>query len=131
MKGRIVPHALLRSFLIVAVASGLSTAGQATGLDGVWLRDDGNARVRIGPCGDKICATNLWIGDTTKGEAIGDKLVMSLTRESPGRFSGTAYDAKRGMTYAITVKVGDDALETRGCVLYGVLCKAVGWRLAP
>lgn len=125
-----MPNAVLRVFLIVAVALGLPAASRASSLDGVWLRDDGNARVRIGPCGDKICATNLWIGDTSKGEAAGDKLVMSLTPQAPGQYSGTAYDAKRGMTYSIKVKVGDGALETRGCVLFGVLCKAVGWRQA-
>ena len=69
-------------------------------MDGVWSRDDGNARVRIAPCGDKTCATNVWIRDTSKGEAPGDQLIMSLKRSSDTEFSGTAYDPKRGMTYS-------------------------------
>ena len=67
------------------------TAAQAADMDGVWMRDDGNARVRIAPCGDKTCATNLWIRDRSKGEAPGDQLIMSVKRSSDTEFSGTAY----------------------------------------
>lgn len=99
----------------------------AADLDGVWMRDDGNARVKIAPCGDRICATNLWIRDTSKGEAAGDKLVMSLKRVSDSEFSGTAYDPKRSLSYAIDVTVGNGTLRTKGCVLAHLLCKSVGW----
>ncbi|TAN16532.1 MAG: DUF2147 domain-containing protein [Rhizobiaceae bacterium] len=95
--------------------------------DGVWMREDGNARVRIAPCGSKVCATNLWIRDTSKGEEIGDRLVMSLNRKSDTKFAGTAYDPKRNKNYAITVIVGRDSLITRGCILGGLLCRNVNW----
>ncbi len=96
----------------------------------MWLRDDGNARVQIAPCGENICATNLWIGDTSKGEAAGDRLVMSLKPKSADTLSGTAYDAKRDRTYSITVQVSDSSLLTRGCILGGVLCRDVHWKPA-
>lgn len=114
--------------LMVTIAPGL--AQQSVDPSGVWLRDDGNARVRIAPCGSNICATNLWIGDTSKGEEPGDRLVMSLKPKSPDTLTGTAYDAKRDRTYAITVQVSDNALLTRGCILGGVLCKNVHWKPA-
>jgi uncharacterized protein (DUF2147 family) len=119
-----------RSFWIpLGLCLGLAdlTGANAAGMDGVWMRDDGNARVQIAPCGDKICATNLWIGDTSKGEAAGDKLVMSLKRVSDSVFSGTAYDAKRSLSYAIDVTVGNRTLQTKGCMLAHLLCKSVGW----
>lgn len=94
---------------------------------GVWLRDDGNARVRIAPCGPKICATNLWIRDTSKGENVGDKLVMTLDRTTDRQFKGTAYDPKRDRTYDITVIVSENRLVTRGCILAGLLCRDVNW----
>jgi uncharacterized protein (DUF2147 family) len=100
---------------------------EAADMDGVWSRDDGNARVRIAPCGDKVCATNLWIRDTSKGEAPGDQLVMSLKRSSKTEFSGIAYDPKRRLTYSIDVTVGNQTMKTRGCVLARLLCKTVGW----
>lgn len=117
----------IAAFSLLTIAGCFPLAAQERSPDGVWLRDDGNARVRIAPCGAKICATNLWIKDTSKGEEVGDKLVMSLDRTSESTLSGSAYDPKREKTYRITVIVSSDGLTTRGCILGGVLCRDVGW----
>ena len=50
----------------------VSLCGSATGESapdpsGTWNRGDGNAKVRIAPCGSNICATNVWIKDTSGG----------------------------------------------------------------
>lgn len=111
----------------LSIAACSTVAAQERSPDGVWMRDDGNARVRIAPCGSDICATNLWIKDTSKGEEVGDRLVMSLDRKSDTELVGTAYDPKRDKTYAITVIVGRNSLTTRGCILGGLLCKDVTW----
>lgn len=118
-----------RAAAILALASvgGSAVAQQPRSPDGVWLRDDGNARVRIAPCGSELCATNLWIKDTSKGEEVGDRLIMSLDRKSHSKLAGTAYDPKRARSYSITVIVGDSSLTTRGCILGGLLCRDVSW----
>lgn len=118
---------LATALALSMLAATAARSQQSTDPSGIWLRDDGNARVRIAPCGDKICATNLWIGDTSKGEAPGDRLVMSLQQKSADTLAGTAYDAKRDRTYSITVQVFNNALVTRGCILGGLLCRDVGW----
>lgn len=118
------PVALILAALLAAPAA---SAQQAADPSGVWLRDDGNARVEIAPCGGDICATNLWIGDTAGGEEPGDRLVMSLEQDSAGTLVGTAYDEKRERTYSMTLRVGEDRLVTRGCVLGGLLCRDVTW----
>lgn len=116
---------------LVLVLVGISAhSAAANDLDGTWLRDDGNARVRIAPCGDKICATNLWIGDTSKGEAAGDKLVMTLARQPDGTFSGNAYDSKRDWTYSMTITVTPGTLTTRGCIVGRLICRDVNWKAA-
>lgn len=114
--------------LVLALVSLSAGGAAAAGLDGTWLRDDGNARVRIAPCGDKICATNLWIGDTSKGEAAGDKLVMTLARQPDGTFSGNAYDAKRDWNYSMTITAAPGALTTRGCLVGRLICRDVNWK---
>ena len=119
--------AVLTAFSALMLTAAASQAQQSADPSGVWLRDDGNARVRIAPCGRNICATNLWIRDTSKGEEAGDRLIMSLQPKSPDTLSGTAFDEKRERTYSITVQVSDNALLTRGCILGGVLCKNVRW----
>ncbi|WP_439617163.1 DUF2147 domain-containing protein [Shinella sp.] len=118
------------TFALLLLTVSAVGAQQSADPSGVWLRDDGNARVRIAPCGNDICATNLWIGDTSKGEAAGDVLVMSLKPKSADTLSGSAYDKKRDRTYSITVQVSDGALLTRGCILGGVLCRNVRWKSA-
>ena len=114
--------------LVLALIAFSAHSAAANDLDGTWLRDDGNARVRIAPCGDKICATNLWIGDTSTGEAAGDKLVMTLARQPDGTFSGSAYDAKRDWTYSMTITAKPSALTTRGCIAAKLICRDVNWK---
>lgn len=118
---------LRHASVALCLAFGQMTTAQAANMDGVWARDDGNARVRIASCGDKTCATNVWIRDTSRGEAPGDKLIMSLKRSSDTEFSGTAFDPKRGMSYSVDVTVGSQTMKTKGCVLARLLCKTVGW----
>ncbi|MBS7703636.1 DUF2147 domain-containing protein [Chelatococcus asaccharovorans] len=115
------------AFCSLAIVGCAALAAQERSPNGVWLRDDGNARVRIASCGSNLCATNLWIKDTSKGEEVGDKLIMSLDRQSDGILTGTAFDPKRNRTYDITVIVSGNTLKTRGCILAGLLCRDVNW----
>ncbi|MCJ8145216.1 DUF2147 domain-containing protein [Ancylobacter sp. A5.8] len=95
--------------------------------NGVWMRGDGNARVRIASCGSKLCATNLWIGDTSGGEAVGHRLELTLKPKDDATLVGTAYDPQRDLNYSMQMTVGKEQLLTRGCVLGGLLCKSVTW----
>jgi uncharacterized protein (DUF2147 family) len=115
--------------LLPFVCGSLAGTAEASAAEpqGVWLRDDGNARVEFAPCGDKLCATNLWIRDTSQGEEVGDKLIMTLRRDSSTTLVGTAYDRKRDRTYSLTITQGDGMMTTRGCILAGLLCKQVHW----
>jgi uncharacterized protein (DUF2147 family) len=122
-----MPTGLRRISAVLCLVLAQVAGAAAADMDGVWMRDDGNARVRIAPCGDKTCATNLWIRDTSKGEAPGDRLIMSVKRSSDTEFFGTAFDPKRGMSYSVDVTVGNQTMKTKGCVLARLLCKTVGW----
>ncbi|MBN9255105.1 DUF2147 domain-containing protein [uncultured Mesorhizobium sp.] len=105
-------------------------ADQLSDVRGIWIRDDGNARVSIAPCGKQLCATNLWIRDTSRGEQPGDKLIMTLNPKSRQVLVGKAYDPKRKLTYSMTLTVTQDGLSTRGCVVGGLICKNTGWKPA-
>jgi uncharacterized protein (DUF2147 family) len=120
---------VLKTVVLSGALFAASLAG-AQALEGNWLRGDGNARVRIAPCGDKVCATNLWIGDTSSGEEVGDRLVMTLAPKGPGKFEGTAFDVKRGRNYNIIITTSGDRLSTRGCILGRLLCREVTWTAA-
>jgi uncharacterized protein (DUF2147 family) len=111
----------------LACLAAMSFSAMAADPDGIWFRNDGNAKVKIAPCGEQLCATNLWIGDTRKGEEVGDKLIMTLRRQSETELVGKAYDPKRDRTYSMTLIVEQARLVTRGCILGGLLCKDVIW----
>ena len=110
----------LSTFSALAVA-------HAAEIDGQWARGDGNAKVRIAPCGSDICAVNTWIKPGTPKEKEGDKLVMSIKPGDDGVYSGTAFDPQRDLTYKLTVTVKGNKMTTKGCVVAGLLCKGVDW----
>lgn len=114
------------SALVLSVATAMPALANGADPSGVWLRDDGNARVRIAPCGTDICATNLWIKDTSGGEEVGDRLVLTLKPDGADSLKGEAFDPKRNRRFAMTLTVKPDGLSTRGCIV-GVLCKTVTW----
>lgn len=116
---------LMPTFAVVAlVLAGVAEAGD---ISGHWARGDGNARVQIAPCGSDICAVNTWIKPGTPKEKEGDKLVMSIKQDAEGRYSGTAFDPQRDMSYRLTVTVSGNKMTTKGCVVAGLLCKGVDW----
>ncbi len=68
-----------RTFIMTAaVMLEFSALADAADLDGRWARGDGNANVRIAPCGSNICAINTWIKPGTPREKAGDRLVMTI-----------------------------------------------------
>ncbi|TIX90463.1 DUF2147 domain-containing protein [Rhizobium sp. P44RR-XXIV] len=111
------------AFLVIAFA----TSAHAAAIDGQWARGDGNAKVRVAPCGKNICAVNTWIKPGTPTEKAGDKLVMTIKPGADGVYSGSAFDPQRDLTYRITVTVSGDRMTTRGCVIAGLICKGVDW----
>jgi len=116
------------AFLPVVVLTLSSSALSAeTSPIGHWARGDGNARVRIEPCGDALCAINTWVRDTSGGEDVGHRLLMRVRATGGGKYSGTAFDPQRDRSYGFTMRVQGNSMSTTGCVL-AVLCKSMDWR---
>lgn len=118
------PRAFAMFFAAAAVLQPAQAANE--GILGDWARGDGNARVRIAPCGGALCAINTWIRDSVSDEHVGDKLVMKVSG-SGSSMSGTAYDPQRKLNYSLEIKYGTESMQTRGCVLAGIICKSVSW----
>ncbi len=116
----------------LAILSALSPmlvglSATAAEIDGNWARGDGNAKVVIAPCGEKICATNTWIKPGTPKEKTGDRLIMDIKQSEAGSYSGTAFDPQRDKSYKITVTVDGNSMTTKGCIIAGLLCKGISW----
>lgn len=117
--------AVAMSFALFPVLASLSAT--AAEIDGNWARGDGKAKVAIAPCGGKICATNTWIKPGTPKEKTGDRLIMDIKQSEAGSYSGTAFDPQRDKSYKITVTVAGNNMTTKGCIIAGLLCKAISW----
>jgi uncharacterized protein (DUF2147 family) len=117
----------------IVAAGGVLLAGPDAGavsgasIMGAWMRADGGARISVEPCGERFCAVNTWIKDPSKGEAVGDRLVMTLQPRDPVRLAGEAFDEKRGLKYSLLISVAENAMTTQGCVLSGIVCKTMNW----
>lgn len=110
----------------VFLTASLPASASAEGIIGNWSRGDGNARVRIARCGDALCAINTWIRDPASNEHIGDRLVMKVTGNGSSMV-GTAYDPQRKLSYSMEINYGQSSMQTRGCVLAGIVCKSISW----
>lgn len=113
-----------------ASASNVSAPGGSR-LLGDWARANGNVRIVIAPCGTKLCATNTYVRDPRDGQAVGDRLVMTLRPRSASVLRGKAYDVKRNMTYSMTLTIEGNRMRTHGCVLFGMICKTANWTRIP
>lgn len=112
--------------LLVAIPV-LASADGGPDISGNWTRSDGNVRMNVVSCGNQICATNTWIKDPSSGEAVGDKLIMTLAPQSTSVLAGSAYDVRRDANYSLQISVQNDQMQTRGCMLVGVVCKSLSW----
>lgn len=120
----------IKCFIIVAAILSLepvTAIAQDHPLMGRWARDDGKALVKIERCGKDWCAVNTWIKPGIKDEKVGDRLIMTLDESNGESFHGSAHDPQRKLTFKISVLARPDVLQTRGCVLGGIVCKTARW----
>lgn len=96
-------------------------------ITGDWGRSDGALRIKIAPCGERLCAVNTWTRDADSGDRVGDRLVLSLSSPEASTLAGEAFDERRGLTYSLRISVDRDAMTTRGCLLAGVACRTMSW----
>jgi uncharacterized protein (DUF2147 family) len=113
--------------VLLTAGAGSATAEGDPPFYGHWARGDGNARIRIAPCGSEVCVTNTWIKPGTPGEKTGDRLIMQGNSDGVGKWSGTAFDPQRNLRYKMTINVANDQMTSDGCLLGGLVCKHMSW----
>jgi uncharacterized protein (DUF2147 family) len=115
---------------------------------GIWLTEDGEARVRIYNCGQNLCGTLISLkepNDPATGNPKLDKFnqdtgkrarpiigvdLMSGLKPSgtPDQWEGALYNPEDGNTYkGILTLQGLMNLKLQGCVL-GLICKSEIWK---
>ena len=121
-----VPSQLIWAALSVFIATGSALADSRSIL-GTWQRGDGTARVRMAPCGNKICATNVWIKDAAnQQERVGDRLVFTINPIGDA-WTGSAYDPQRKLNMSAKIIASGNSMVSTGCMLGGLYCRSTNW----
>jgi uncharacterized protein (DUF2147 family) len=132
---------------ILTVWLGAAPAKAQAGGDvnGIWLTQAGDAKVRVSKCSGGICGVIVWLKDPinpatgkpqvddknpnpslAKRPMIGLPLFSGMQPSGPSKWSGQIYNADDGNSYASNVSVtGPDSLRVEGCV--GALCGGETW----
>jgi uncharacterized protein (DUF2147 family) len=136
---------ILRGLLAIVFAFALALlvpiAVSAADATGEWLIEDGDARVRIAPCGADLCGTVAWIkeGSPTvdvnnpdpakrSRPLLGSEVLLGLKPSGTSEWTGSLYDAENGRTYVGKLTIVDERhIKVAGCVLGGLICETQTW----
>ena len=121
-------RALLVALTIVAASAPAAIAGDVTG---IWMRDDGSAKLRFAACeGGAVCGFLAWKKGSDGPARIGQQLFSDMKPNGKNSWAGTAFNPDDGKRYAAKLTLSGDRLVTAGCVLGGLICESFDWRRA-
>ena len=129
--------------LLSGVPSGARAAMDPAGL---YLTQDGRARVRVEKCGSnpqRMCGYVVWLKtplrdgqpatdaynpDTRKAgrPTLGHQIMLGLKPNDEGEYEGKIYNAENGKSYDVTIWAeGPGELKVKGCLAF--LCSTQTW----
>jgi uncharacterized protein (DUF2147 family) len=139
---------LIGAILMTWLGAAPAKAQAGGDVDGIWLTQAGDAKVRVSKCGGGICGVIVWLRDPinpatgkpqvddknpnpslAKRPMIGLPLFSGMPPAAPGKWSGQIYNADDGSSYVSNISLlGPDSLKVEGCV--GALCGNETWSRA-
>jgi uncharacterized protein (DUF2147 family) len=129
-------------------APALAWAAAPKDPSGVWLTEDGRARVQLEMCGparDRVCGYVVWmkVPLTAEGKprtdvknpdaakkaraTLGHQLILGLKPNEEGHYEGEIYNSEDGKKYDVTVWLDTPGhLKVKGCLI-AFLCSTQDW----
>jgi uncharacterized protein (DUF2147 family) len=134
--------------LAVAATAACTPALAAGSVQGDWITQSGSAKVRIAPCGSKLCGAIVWLRNPNdkatgrpqldsenpdpalRNRPIQGLQILSGFKPGTGKLTGGAiYDPQSGKTYNSKLGLNPDGtLKVEGCI--AIICQAQTWRPA-
>ena len=126
--------------LVMSLLAGPAYADDPSGL---WLTEDGTAKIKIAKCGANVCGSVAWLKEpndtsgkpkvdrnntdaTKRGRPIiGVPIVLAMKPDGADKWSGQIYNAEDGKTYNGSLTLAGNTLQVQGCV--SVFCKTKTW----
>jgi uncharacterized protein (DUF2147 family) len=120
---------MTRTLLVaLALIAAVSTAN-ASDATGLWIRDDGSAKLRFVLCGGggTVCGFLAWKKESGGVARVGQKLFSDMKPNGEGSWAGSAFNPEDGKRYSAKLTLSGDHLVTAGCVFGGLICKSFDW----
>jgi uncharacterized protein (DUF2147 family) len=140
-----------RSVLALGAALVCADAARAADPVGNWLTEDGDATVRIAPCGNALCGRISHLREPRDPETgrpktdennrdpslrerplIGVQIIVRMTRgRHASQWTGHVYNPEDGGVYPATLTMqGARQLRLEGCMMKDVMCRGQTWTRA-
>lgn len=115
----------LTATAIATTALLAATAAHAQSPYGTWTRPSNGTKVDFYECGGKLCAKVI----SSQNKASVGKVIMSgAAKTGANTWNGDLLNTEDGKTYSGVVTLeGPKALNLKGCVLGGIICKGETW----
>jgi uncharacterized protein (DUF2147 family) len=108
-----------------------ATPSFAEGIPGIWLRNDGEVRVKFDQCGDAICGTIVWLKPGAESKAkIGQRVFYEMRPAGANSWTGKA-SPDGDSVYSGKLSIEGTTLTTSGCIVGGLICKSADWTRVP
>jgi uncharacterized protein (DUF2147 family) len=120
---------MLRALLFALALTAAAPAANASDAAGLWIRDDGSAKLRFVPCGGggTLCGFLAWKKEPGGAAKLGQKLFSDMKPNGENSWAGTAFNPEDGKRYTAKLTLSGDHLGTAGCVLGGLICQSFDW----
>ena len=126
-----------RAMLLAALTAASAVAAAPDQLLGTWLTPNGQSKIAITKCDDRLCGAITWMqtprndeknADATQRQRplVGAQIASGFQHDGGSSWNGKLYAPERGKSMdAKLVLVADDSLEVR--VSVGMVKKTVTW----
>jgi uncharacterized protein (DUF2147 family) len=120
---------MLRASLVALALTAVVSGANASDAAGLWIRDDGSAKLRFMPCGGggTLCGFLAWKKESGGAAKIGQKLFSDMKANGKDSWEGSAFNPEDGKRYTAKLTLSGDRLVTAGCVLGGLICQSFDW----
>jgi uncharacterized protein (DUF2147 family) len=120
---------MTRALLAASALTAAVLAANADDATGLWIRDDGSAKLRFVPCagGGTLCGYLAWKKESGGPAKIGQQLFFDMKPNGANAWAGSAFNPNDGKSYTAKLTLSGDHLVTAGCVLGGLICRSFAW----
>lgn len=114
-------HLTVAAVIATSLAAATAAIAQTATPYGTWTRASTGAKIDFYDCGGKLCAK---VVASPKKESVGKVIMTGAAKTGDNSWSGDLLNTEDGKTYTGVVTLENaKALNLKGCVLGGIVCK--------